>query len=165
MPSSPELVTEWLDADPPAASTSEAAWQRWLIPVTVGLTPVCMGVVLLMAWYAPFAGLILALCSAMIGLAVTLVGMGWGSMIVFADSTRRGLWFAIFPPYMVYYAVTHWKTMRRPTILFLCGLVLAFGTVLAVQSMVPAPATVSQSAPDAEAWRHQSAPDSDVNTR
>lgn len=133
MPPVPEPLTEWIDADAPVGSTVEQAWQGWVLPVSLVVSPVLMGGVLLVAVLAPLAGLILSLCVALLGLALTLLAMGWGTLIVFADSTRKGMWFAIFPPYMVYYAAAHWAVMARPSILFLCGCVLTFGTLFGVR--------------------------------
>lgn len=135
MPPASEPLTEWIDAAGPEGAAVEQAWQRWVLPLSFVVCPVLMGGVLLIAALAPLAGLILALCVALIGLALTLLAMGWGAMIVFADSARKGMWFAIFPPYMVYYAAAHWSVMARPSLLFLCGCVLTFGTLFGVQWM------------------------------
>lgn len=72
--------------------------------------------------------------AAMVGLAGTLIGSGWGAAVAFAEGTKQGLWFALFPPYMIWFSLTRWSRMRQPTVVFLCGLTLALGVTLLLRS-------------------------------
>ena len=66
-----------------------------------------------------------------VGLMFTLAATAWGATISLTESARCGAWFVIFPPYVFYYAATRWKWMSQPSVLFLCGIGLAIGAILA----------------------------------
>jgi hypothetical protein len=81
--------------------------------------------------------LLLSIVGTLAGVVLTLLATAWGVAIVFADDTRSGLWFVIFPPYMVVYAMRRWRWMAQPSVMFLCGLALALGSLIAVQRLTP----------------------------
>lgn len=83
--------------------------------------------------------LMFAVVGALVGLMMTMVAMAWGSAIAFTDGTRAGILFTVFPPYMPYFAVTRWRSMAQPSVLFLAGLSLAVATLWTVKMMTPAP--------------------------
>lgn len=141
-PSSP--LTDWIEESPtPSGSPrtqrpEDYVWRRWWFqPLVMGATLALLSGIAALARVSLMAGTIGALVGALVGLTATLIAHAWGVAIVFADSSRRGFWFAVFPPYMVYYAVVRWQWMAQPTVLFLCGLVLAFGAVFAVRAVAP----------------------------
>lgn len=140
MPSTePETLHDWID-DPPRKRKSPEEYARpvrGLAVVVAGGTLVTWLLLMLLARTSIMAGFIASLTGAMLGTALTLVGMAWGSAIVFSDSPRRGIWFSLFPPYMVLYAVRNWNWMRQPTLLFLCGLTLAFGSIYGAMWLGP----------------------------
>ncbi len=148
-PSSP--LTDWIE-EPPAETgkprkqrPEDYLWLRWWFhPVVMGLTLVLLAGVVGVARMSSFAGAFAALLVALAGLTATMIAHAWGVAIVFADSPKRGLWFAMFPPYMVYYAVIRWNWMAQPTVLFLCGLALAFGAIYAARAVEPELGLMSQ---------------------
>lgn len=146
MEPTPEPVTDWQDEALPAFSPSGNPPRPWFTTLVVAGTCGWLGVAILLSRLSPTGGLIAAICSALVGLSVTMVAMAWGSAVVFADSTRRGLWFTLFPPYMVYYAIIRWRQMRDPTLLFLCGLLIAFVPVwvLSPTEHAATPAAISE---------------------
>jgi hypothetical protein len=103
----------------------------WFVPLTVLSTALAWLGIMLLVRLPPWGLLAGVIGGALVGLMMTMAAMAWAVAIVFADDTRRGLWFVLFPPYMVVYAVQRWSWMSQPTILFLCGLVLAFGAPFA----------------------------------
>ncbi len=131
--SSPPRPVENLTGKPQASrkrvrAPTDYVWPvRWLIPILIVATALLLALLIAVARISEVSYAVAAISGALLGLAMTLVGTAWGSAIVFADSPRRGLWFTIFPPYMVVYTVQHWNWMRQPAVLFLCGLCLAFG--------------------------------------
>ncbi|MBI1345534.1 hypothetical protein GC163_04530 [bacterium] len=142
-PEEPTALREWIDEPAVSRGKSPADYAPpvpWLGPsVAVGAFVVwllLMGVARISLW----GYLIASLMGALLGIMLTLVGMAWGVAIVFADNTRRGLWFTIFPPYMVIYAIQRWEWMRQPAVLFLCGLTLAFGSLYGANWMMSTPA-------------------------
>lgn len=106
---------------------------RWFAPVVIAFTAVVAAGMVWAVQHPPWGLVIGIVGGSLIGLMMTLTAMAWAVAIVFADDTRKGLWFVIFPPYMPVYAVQRWRWMTQPTILFLCGLVLALGVPLGVQ--------------------------------
>lgn len=141
-PSSP--LTDWIEESPPPSGSprkqrpEDYVWPRWWFhPLVMGTTLALLAGIAVLARTSLMAGTIGALAGALVGLTATLIAHAWGVAIVFADSARRGFWFAVFPPYMVYYAVVRWQWMAQPTVLFLCGLVLAFGALFAVKAIAP----------------------------
>jgi hypothetical protein len=88
----------------------------------------------LYAMAGSIAGLLtLSLVGTLIGLVLTMIAMAWAVAIVFADDTRSGLWFVLFPPYMPFYAVRRWRWMAQPSVMFLCGLTLAAASLIATE--------------------------------
>lgn len=112
---------------------------RWFYPLTLLLPIVVFAVGYGVATQSPTAPLIFALVGSLTGLMMTMVAMAWGSAIAFTDSTRSGLLFTIFPPYVPYFAATRWRWMAQPSVLFLAGLSLAVATLWTVKMMIPAP--------------------------
>lgn len=145
MPPTPEPVTEWLDDEPaaggaPARGSRSVIDQSWWNPTVGAGTAVLLLIAILAAPQSVTAQIVVALCGSLLGMAMTLVGTAWGTAVVFAESTRKGLWFTLFPPYMVFYTMRRWSQMHQAAILFLCGLALAFGSIFAPhiwQSMAP----------------------------
>jgi hypothetical protein len=76
-------------------------------------------------------GLVYVLTCVIVGLMLTLAATAWGVTIALAESPQCGTWFVLFPPYVLYYAATRWRWMAQPSILFLCGIGLAVGAILA----------------------------------
>lgn len=109
--------------------------QPWYYPGVIGGSALLFG--LLFACSGSVWGLItLALVGTLTGVVMTLVATAWGVVIVFADNTRSGLWFVLFPPYMAVYAVRRWQWMAQPTVLFLCGVALAVASLWSAQRQV-----------------------------
>lgn len=111
----------------------------WFYPVTL-LTPVAvfaLGYGLVTD--SPLTLLAFGLVGSMSGVVMTMIAMAWGVAIAFTDSTRAGLCFALFPPYVPYFAATRWRWMAQPTALFLAGLALAIATLWTVKLLTPAP--------------------------
>lgn len=109
--------------------------QPWYYPSVIGGSVLLFG--LLFACSGSFWGLLaLALVGTLIGVVMTLVATAWGVAIVFADNTRSGLWFVLFPPYMAVYAVRRWQWMTQPTVLFLSGVALAVASLWSAQRQV-----------------------------
>jgi len=127
-PVAPEpVVWETAPVKPRVDPGSYVLRTPWFIPLTVMGTILAWLAIVALARLPPWGVVAGVIGGALVGLMLTLVAMAWAVAIVFADDTRRGLWFVLFPPYMVVYAVQRWSWMAQPTILFLCGLVLAFG--------------------------------------
>jgi len=137
-PTEPEALHDWIDDPPSRKSPAEYARPvRGLSLVTFSGTLVTWMLLMLVARSSIMGGFLASIIGAMLGAALTLVGMAWGSAIVFADSPRRGIWFSLFPPYMVLYTVQHWHWMRQPAVLFFCGLTLAFGAMYGAMWLGP----------------------------
>lgn len=119
--------------------------QPWYYPGVIGGSVLLFG--LLFACSGNVWGLIaLALVGTVTGVVMTLVATAWGVAIVFADNTRSGLWFVLFPPYMAVYAVRRWQWMAQPTVLFFCGVALAVASLWTAQRQVqflPLPESVA----------------------
>ncbi|MDZ4685335.1 MAG: hypothetical protein SH850_09610 [Planctomycetaceae bacterium] len=127
-PVEPEpLVWEAASTKPKVDPGSYVLRTRWFIPLTVLGTIVAWLAIVALAMLPPWGLIAGVIGGALFGLMLTLAATAWAVAIVFADDTRRGLWFVLFPPAKVVYAVQRWSWMAQPTILFLCGLVLAFG--------------------------------------
>jgi hypothetical protein len=136
----PRLVVE--DDRPRRTRTQPDAYvlrAAWFIPFTITVTALIAAAMWFSIPHPPW-GLIGVIGGSLLGLMMTLAAMAWAVAIVFADDTRKGLWFVLFPPYMVVYAVRRWSWMAQPAVLFLCGLVLALGVPLAVRSALLAQA-------------------------
>jgi len=88
---------------------------------------------------SPLTLLAFGLVGSMTGVVMTMIATAWGVAIAFADSARAGLWFTLCPPYMPYYAVTRWRWMAQPSVLFLAGLALAVATLWTIKLMTPGP--------------------------
>lgn len=136
MPPTPEPVTDWMDdapeaGVPPVRVSRSVMNQPWWNSAVGAGTGVLLVIAILVAPRSVTAQIVIALCGSLLGMALTLVGTAWGTAVVFADSTRKGLWFALFPPYMVVYTIRHWPQMHQAAILFLCGLALALGSLFA----------------------------------
>ncbi len=141
--SAPEPITEWAEDAPSAtprrrSSPEDYVWPRWwFIPLTLVITAALLAILLAAGRISPLVGVLMALLGALGGLTATLIAHAWAMAIVFAESSRKGVWFAAFPPYMVYYAIVRWRWMAQPTVLFLCGLILAFGTMFGLRWLQP----------------------------
>lgn len=72
----------------------------------------------------------------LLGMAITFVGMSWGAVVALLDDAKRGLLYAVFPPYLVYLTIVRWRLLRQPTIVFLCGLGLAIVCLLQLLALV-----------------------------
>jgi len=94
---------------------------RWLTWLVCGSSLALFGGLFLFARTSLSGIVTLAVIGTFAGAALTLVGMGWASVIALADDTKRGLLFVLLPPYMPWYAVTRWKWMAQPTLIFLTG--------------------------------------------
>jgi lysylphosphatidylglycerol synthetase-like protein (DUF2156 family) len=105
----------------------------WFVPVTLLGTAVLAAAMIVVVQRPPWGLLIGILGGSLIGLLMTLAAMAWAVAIVFADNARSGLWFVLFPPYMMVYAVRRWEWMAQPTVLFLCGVILAIGVPWGLQ--------------------------------
>jgi hypothetical protein len=127
----PEVLTEWVA---PARKDPGQFVCRWkpLSPTIVLFSLLLVGGGY---WAARPAGINGAIAYVLVctclGIMLTLAAMAWGATISLTESPKCGAWFVIFPPYMFYYAATRWRWMAQPTILFLCGLGLAFGGIFA----------------------------------
>lgn len=130
------------DASPPRKAGGDPAAMvvhgRWFYPVTVLVPVAVFAAGYLFAMQSTTGLLLFAVVGALIGLVMTMIAMAWGSAIAFTDSTRSGLLFTIFPPFMPYFAVTRWRWMAQPSVLFLTGLALAVATLWTVKLMTPA---------------------------
>lgn len=136
----PSPLEDWIDEAPAAIKKSPADYARPISGLAVGTaagTAVVWGLLMLLARSSLMGAFIASITGAMLGITLTLLGMAWGSAIVFADSSRKGIWFSLFPPYMVLYAIRHWGWMRQPTVLFLSGLTLAFGSIYGTMWLGP----------------------------
>jgi hypothetical protein len=125
-PVAPEPLV-WDDAPPRPQPGDYVLRTPWFHPLIVGGTGLALLVVRLLADWSPWGLIFGVIGGCLLGLMLTLAAMAWAVAIVFADNARRGLWFVLFPPYMVVYAVQRWSWMAQPTVLFLGGLALAFG--------------------------------------
>jgi hypothetical protein len=140
-----EAELEWLDE--PAATTTvgsssaapfadceRLAWRRWwVIPLLFSLTAIIEAGLLILGRNDPQWGIVAALIGCLLGLGCSLAAQGWAVAIVFAESPRKGAWFVFCPPYMLYYCIVRCRWMAQPTVLLLCGLTLAFGTVYGIR--------------------------------
>lgn len=70
------------------------------------------------------------------GLIFTLAATAWGAAISLTESPTCGVLFVILPPYSLYYGVTRWRWMSQPSILFLCGIGLAIGSIVAGRQLL-----------------------------
>lgn len=125
MPSDRKEVTDWAEFADRATPSDPGELSRprpIFMTVTLLLVAFTAAAVVGAARFWPAMALAAALLGAVVGLSVTLVSQAWAASIVFADQVRKGLWFAIFPPYMVVYSVRHWNWMWQPTLMFLAGL-------------------------------------------
>lgn len=112
---------------------------KWFYPVTL-LGPISVFLIgYSLITDSPLTLLAFGLVGSMTGVVLTMIATAWGAAIAFADSPRAGLWFTLCPPYMPYYAVTRWRWMAQPSVLFLIGLALAVATLWTVKLMTPAP--------------------------
>jgi hypothetical protein len=126
----------------------------WYYPVLLGGAGLLYG--LLVVFAQGVAGILsLAIIGTLAGVVLTLVAMAWGVAIVFAEDTRKGLWFVIFPPYMAVYAALRWKWMAQPSVMFLCGLALAGASLWTTQRLA---ATLGEPRPNSghETYIHDS---------
>jgi hypothetical protein len=131
-------LTEFVDDSPmprnPINPEQYVLAGRWYFPTVVGGTVALFGG--LYSLGGSFPGLLaLVIVGILAGLIMTMIAMAWAVAIVFADDTRRGLWFVLFPPYAPVYAALRWKWMAQPTVLFLCGMGLVIATVWATQHL------------------------------
>jgi|GEM_PF-2308873 len=126
-------VSEFVDEPRPPIDPGRYVLRwRWYYPTLFGGTAGLFATLRVVA--NSFPGLlVMVIVGTLIGLVMTLAAMAWAVAIVFADDTRRGLWFVIFPPYMPVYAARRWQWMAQPTVLFLCGLALMAATILMTQ--------------------------------
>lgn len=92
--------------------------------LVIGVTLAVFGVLYALA-IPPWGALVLAIVGSLLGLALTLVSMAWGTAVAFTEGAWQGSWFALFPPYMAWYAARRWRWMAQPTTVFLCGVGLA----------------------------------------
>ena len=142
-----EFVGESPGSRPPIDPGQYVLRSPWFYPSVIGGTAG-----LFAALYSAahgIAGLLaFAIVGTLAGVVLTMIAMAWAVAIVFADDTRRGLWFVIFPPYMPVYAVLRWKWMAQPSVLFLCGLTLAIASLWTTQQLAASLAVPRQLAPD-----------------
>ncbi len=90
-----------------------------------------------LAQLSPVMPLLAMVLATAIGITATLVASAWGAAVAFGESTSHGLWFALFPPYMIWYAARRWSQLHTPTVLFFCGVLLTFGLMAAVLRDLP----------------------------
>lgn len=69
----------------------------------------------------PYAVIASLMIGTLLGLSFTLAATAWGTVICLIENPVKGLAFMVFPPYMVYYAITRWRWMSQPSVLFVCG--------------------------------------------
>jgi hypothetical protein len=149
--SPPEQVREFVDRPNRTDPGAYVLASSWYYPGVIGGCGLVFAV--LYACSGSVAGLMaLSLGGALLGALLTLAATAWGVVIVFADDTRSGLWFTLFPPYMVVYAVRRWQWMAQPSVLFVCGVLLAGASLWAAQRQAEslsaeAPASATQPAP------------------
>lgn len=130
-------LTEFLDERPAAPPSKPDPGQYvlhwpWYYPALFGGCALVFGV--LYAASGSIRGLLLfSIGGSLVGLVLTMIAMAWAIAIVFADDTRSGLWFVLFPPYAPLYAARRWQWMAQPTVMFLCGLALAAASILATE--------------------------------
>lgn len=98
--------------------------EPWFHGAVIGGTLVLFGLLYLLA-FPPWGAVVLAIVGSLLGLALTLISMAWGTAIAFTEGAWPGTWFVMFPPYMAWYAARRWRWMAQPTTVFLCGIGLA----------------------------------------
>ena len=98
--------------------------QRLFHTAVIGTTLVLFGMLYAFA-FPPWGAIVLAVVGSLLGLALTLISMAWGTAVAFTEGAWQGSWFVIFPPYMAWYAARRWRWMAQPTTVFLCGVGLA----------------------------------------
>lgn len=69
--------------------------------------------------------LLLPVAVVLLGLVLSLVGSGWGAIEALGYSRRDGVWYLLFPPYILVFGVRKWSFMAQPTLVFASGLLLA----------------------------------------
>ena len=130
-------LTDFIDASAaaPPSKPNPARYVlhwRWFYPALFGGCALLFGVLHAMA--NSVAGLLaFSLIGSLTGLVLTMIAMAWAVAIVFADDTKSGLWFVLFPPYMPFYAARRWQWMAQPSVMFLCGLALAAASLIATE--------------------------------
>lgn len=116
---------------PPARKTASglATPADWKLPIR-GFIPLVMAATLLLQtvfWFwaqlAPLSIPYLVIVWSLLGLALTLIGMGWAAVIALADDPKRGILFAS-TPYLLWYTCTRWPLVGQPMTVFFCGLAL-----------------------------------------
>lgn len=137
----PAEVSEFLDQ--PAVSPLPIDLERfrvgpWFYPTVLGGS-----VTLFLGTYvgasSPMGILAFVLVNCLTGLVMTLLATAWGAAVAFAESARSGIWFAVFPPFMVVFAARRWRWMAQPSVLFLTGLALAIVSLWETQRLAPPP--------------------------
>lgn len=98
---------------------------RGFIPLVLAATLLLQSVFWLWARSTPLAIPYLVIVWSFLGLALTLVGMGWAAVIALADDPKRGILFASLPPYLIWYTCTRWPLVGQPMTVFFCGLALS----------------------------------------
>lgn len=102
---------------------------RGFVPLVLSGTLLLQGVFWAWACSMPLSIPYLAIAWTFLGLILTLVGMGWAAVIALADDPKRGILFASFPPYLVWYTCTRWRLVGQPMTVFFCGLALSMTSI------------------------------------
>lgn len=129
----PEEVTEWVE--PPHTAAPHKLDQYlcrspWYYPAVFGGSVAIFAALYGFACLRPLERAVLLVgLGTSFGIVLTLLATAWGAAVAFADDVRRGIWFAICPPFVVYFAVVRWRWMAQPAVLFLCGLGLSLAAI------------------------------------
>ena len=108
-----------------------------LSPATILTSALLLGGGYLMVQRGGLWGAIayILICTS-VGLMFILAATAWGALISLTESPTCGFLYVIFPPYMFYYGITRWRWMSQPSIVFLCGMGLAIGSILAGRQLL-----------------------------
>lgn len=135
----PAVPQSLVEASPEArrGTSWSATPQTYILPIPhfellAGLgTSGLFGIFWLWAHAAPLSIPYLVIAWVFLGIGLTLVGMGWATVIALADDPICGLLFSCLPPYLIWYSCTRWRLVSQPMTIFLCGVALCSASLWA----------------------------------